>query len=333
MTVPTDMVSTPALPAARCPGCAADLAESIAARNSTPAAPAESSCPACGVNFRWDDVLNAAAIEAATPWSVSGVVKRLGPAAVLAVIAAVLPPLGSIALFVYIDDVGAWLRTHGDLGPFIYSAAFAVLAGLALLPTYASAILGGWAFGFALGFPAALAGFFGGSLIGYGVARTFTRDRVNAVIAQNQKMAAVRQALIGGSFWRTLGIVTLLRLPINSPFAITNLVLASVKVRPLVYVMGTLVGMAPRTGLVVYLAESVRGMVASEAARSAKPWWVIALGIGLALVVLLVISQIASRALKRVTGPGPTSTANVVAAPPGQPSARGAALDDDAKAR
>src|SRR5262245_16966385 len=145
--------------------------------------------------------------------------QRLGPASFLGAAALFLPPLGSLLLFANINTIGEWLRGHEAAGVALYIAGFALLAGLALLPTYASAILGGWAFGFPIGFPAAMAGFVGGAVIGYGVARPTASERVLALIAEKPKWKAVRDTLLGGRALKTLGIVTLLRLPPNSPFA------------------------------------------------------------------------------------------------------------------
>lgn len=235
--------------------------------------------------------------------SAGDIVKRLGPTSVLAAVAAFLPPLGSIVLFWKINAIGTWLREHSS-GVSIYITGFAIAAGLALVPTYASAILGGWAFGFNVGLPAALAGFLGGSLIGYGIARPTAGERVETLIAEHPKWKAVREALVGGSPLKTLGIVTLLRVPPNSPFAVTNLVLASVRVPLWIYSLGTLVGMAPRTAAVVFLASKLQNMAAKNAAEEAakqQPWWVFALGIAITVVVLGILGLIANHAIKRAT--------------------------------
>lgn len=232
-----------------------------------------------------------------------GVISRLGFTSVLAGMAAFLPPLGSIVLFWNIDRVGEWLRGHGTTGIGIYVLGFAVLAGLALLPTYASAALGGWAFGFANAFPAALVAFVGGSLVGYGVARPTSAERVQALLVEHPKWLAVRDALVGGSAMKTLGIVSLLRFPPNSPFAITNLMLASVRTPLWIYTLGTLIGMAPRTAVVVFVASTLREMSAKDAAKS-TPWWWFAVGIGLGIVVLGVLGVIGNRAIQRATGMG-----------------------------
>lgn len=236
--------------------------------------------------------------------SAGEIAKRLGPVAFLGIWSAAIPPLGSLALFYFMDDIGLWLRSHESLGVVLYAVGFAVLAGLALLPTYASAILGGWAFGMGLGYPAALAGFLFGSLIGYGVAKPTAGERVIKLIDERPKWKVVRKALLESGFGRMLLIITLLRLPPNSPFAVTNLVLASVRVPLGAYVIGTLVGMAPRTGIVLYLAAQISQKFsehAKDAAKADKPWWYIVAGVVLSILALAVIGLIANRALEKVT--------------------------------
>ena len=233
--------------------------------------------------------------------TISGIAKRLGPASILAAGAMFLPPLGSIVLLRYINDIGQWLRGHGSQGVAIYIAGFAVFAGVALLPTYASAILGGWAFGFRTGLLAALAGFLGGAIIGYCVARPTASARVGALIAEKPRWKAIRDALVGGSFLKTLGIVTLVRLPPNSPFAFTNLVLASVRVPTGVFLLGTALGMLPRTALVVWLASQFKDQLAKDVATAKKPWWLFAAMIVGSVVVMGVVGVLAKRALARLT--------------------------------
>ncbi len=231
--------------------------------------------------------------------SIGSLFKRSGAAGPLAVVASVMPAIGGFALLGSLNIVGPWLQSHGIGGVFLYAAAFAILAGLALLPTYAQAVLGGWAFGFAAGFPAALAGFFGGALIGYGIAWGATGDKVKTIIDEHPKWKAVREALVGSGFWKTLGIVALLRLPPNSPFALTNLVMAAAKVPRFPYLLGTLIGMAPRTGVAVYIASQIQDVAT---AAETRPKWMIFAGIGLTLLVIMVIGHIAKKALEKVTG-------------------------------
>jgi uncharacterized membrane protein YdjX (TVP38/TMEM64 family) len=255
-------------------------------------------CPECGDAFEWAAVLSAA--DSTPIW------KALGPAGPLAIAAVALPPLGGFLLIGYMKTAAEYLRSHDGSGPALYAAGFAVLSGLALLPTYAQSALGGFAFGMKLGMPAALAGFVGGSIIGYEIARRASGDHVLKTIDSKPQWKAVREAFIsgraGGGFLKTLGTVALLRLPPNSPFAITNLVMASVRVPRVPYVLGTLIGMAPRTAAAVWVGTRVQQLTSTQDIANATPKWFFVAGIVLMVVVLGVIGAIANRAIKRVTG-------------------------------
>lgn len=254
------------------------------------------------------DMEQTAPASAASEPSAGELARKLGPAGVLGVLWTVLPVALGFILLANANTVGNWLRTHESNGPLIYAAGFMVMSGLGLLPTYASAILGGWAFGVQVGFPAALCGFTGGAVIGYLVARSASGDRVEKIIAENAAWRSVRDALLGGSYAKTLMIVTLLRLPPNSPFALTNLVLASVKAPWSAYVIGTVVGMAPRTLAAVWIASTVREMTAHDAAAQAAkqaPAWVFIAGIAVTVAVLATIGLLARSALRRVTAGAP----------------------------
>jgi uncharacterized membrane protein YdjX (TVP38/TMEM64 family) len=249
----------------------------------------------------------------------------LGPTAVLGVLWTSAPAVLGTLLLVKLGMVSEWLKDVGPWGWAIYVVVFMVSAGIGFLPTYGQSFLGGWTFGFALGFPGAMLGFVGGSVVGYVIARSVAQDRVQDVLAKNPKAKAVRDALIGRGFWKTLGIVTLIRLPPNSPFALTNLVLTSAGVGLLPYVIGTAIGMAPRTAIAVYLAASFGepGKSIADLMRN-QPWWTVALGIGAAVLVLGVIGAIANKALAQVTSGGAGGGAGDVAVKP-------AAKEDEAR--
>ena len=225
--------------------------------------------------------------------------------------ALVLPPFAGIALIYFMPEISAYLRSHEQSGPFLYAVAFAILAGTALLPTYAQSALGGYAFGMWIGLAGALAGFAGGAIIGYFVASRASGDRVTRLIHENPKWQAVRDALIrdhdaaggggrgGSGLWKTTGMVALLRMPPNSPFALTNLVMASVKVPLAPFVVGTVVGMLPRTAAAVWIGSAF-GPTAEG--KFDTPMWLRITGIDASVIVLFIVMFIADRAVKKVTG-------------------------------
>lgn len=228
--------------------------------------------------------------------------QRLGKAGPMAAIAAAAPAIGGFVVLGTLGIVGPWLRDHGTEGIALYIAALALCSGLALLPTYSQAILGGWAFGFATGFPAALGGILGGAVIGMAVSRRAASGNVMDVLASRPEWLAVRNAMVGSGFWKALGMVTLVRLPPNSPFALTNLALGSTRVPWGVALIGSVIGLAPRTAAAVWIAASVRSIAATDAKEAVKentPTWVIVGGIGASVVAVVVIGMIATRVMRR----------------------------------
>ncbi len=229
--------------------------------------------------------------------------KRAGPAGPLALAAIALPAIGGFVLLARIDPVAQWLRSNEDMGIVIYACAFALLSGLAILPTYAQAALGGWAFGLAGGFPAAIVGVIGGALIGHLISSRVGSKRVMEMIEERPGWSAVRTALIERGWWRTLGLVTLIRLPPNSPFALTNLALGVTRVPIVTVLLATALGLAPRTALAVYLAAGVEEQFSAE--KPPKLAMFIATAV-LTIIVVVVIGRISQNALARVAA-GPAA--------------------------
>jgi len=216
--------------------------------------------------------------------------RKLAP---LAVVSLVLPPLGAALLIGYLSRIGPWLQDLGAQGVAIYVAGFAILGGFALLPTYAPAILGGWAFGDRLGLVAALAGFVLASAVNYAWARRLSGNHAAALLAERPKWQAVRNALVGRSWLKTLLVVALIRVPPNSPFALSNGTMAAARVPIGAYLVGTLLGLAPRTGVAVTAGAhlSTLDFQQRDAFGSA------AITIAVSVLVLGILGWLARRAL------------------------------------
>ncbi len=230
-----------------------------------------------------------------------GIMRSLGPAGVLGVLWTAMPPIGGLLLLANIGAISAWLQDHQIMGVVLYTVIFIFSAGFGALPTYSQAILGGWAFGPVTGFAAAWVGFVGASVIGFYIARTVSRDRVEKVIAGNDKAEAIRQALVGHGLARTTLVVTLLRIPPNSPFALTNLVMSTTGVARVPFVIGTALGMAPRTLAAVLLAAAGASRGDDIVQVLAKDPLIAIIGIAITFVVLGIIGFIAKRALEKLS--------------------------------
>jgi uncharacterized membrane protein YdjX (TVP38/TMEM64 family) len=219
----------------------------------------------------------------------------------MAVIFAILPMLGALVLYGTLTLTGPWLRDQpGSIYLFIFG--FILLAGLAIIPTNALMILAGFAYQWLWGGLAAWCGFAGAALVGFVIGRLFTGERATTLIASNPRWQAVYQVLIGAGASRALVLVTLLRLS-QSPFSLTNFVLAAVRTPWLVYLAGTLIGVFPRVAIGGYVGSHLAVLDFSKGSNIV----LMVVGIVFTIIVFGVIATLASRALERVTQRDATS--------------------------
>src|SRR6185436_12233618 len=87
--------------------------------------------------------------------------------------------------------------------------------------------------------------------------RWISRDRVLEVIRERPRWNAIHRALLGSTSSQTVIVVTLLRVPPTSPFALANFALAAARVPLFDYTIGTLIGVAPRTALATFAAAGL----------------------------------------------------------------------------
>jgi uncharacterized membrane protein YdjX (TVP38/TMEM64 family) len=95
-------------------------------------------------------------------------------------------------------------------------------------------------------------------------------------------------------------MIALLRLPPNSPFALTNLAMSAAKVPFLAFIVGTVIGMAPRTAIAVVIGSLVQGALTEDTLKDAAPAWVWWVGIAVSIAVFLFVGWLGSRAVERV---------------------------------
>lgn len=227
---------------------------------------------------------------------------RVVATSVLGVFWIAAPPIAGTYLLVKLGPIGELLRQDPELGFWAYVAVFAVSAGLGILPTYAQAILGGWVFGLWQGLAGALMGFVGGAAIGMLFSRVVAGSSVERWIQSHRKARAITKALVGGGPWKTFGVVALVRLPPNSPFAITNLALGTTGVPFFLALSATAVGMLPRTAVACFFASQAASTGAEDIQELVKEqgWTAFLIGMAVMATVVMVIGKIASKAMARV---------------------------------
>jgi len=224
---------------------------------------------------------------------------RLHATAALGIAWALVPLLLGFVLIGSIGIIGDWLREDLLRGAALFALLFAITSGLGLLPTYAQAVLGGWVFGLIGGVPLALVGFAGGAMVGYGMTRVVGKDALAQRIAKHPKADAISRSLIGRGAARTTVVVALLRCPPNSPFALTNLVMAGGGVKFVPFIVGTCLGMLPRTAVMVGIGAAGASTGARDLQDLAKekgPMFLLAAVVS-SIIVLMILSALSKRAL------------------------------------
>lgn len=200
----------------------------------------------------------------------------------------------------WLKSFNDWVSHMGVAGILIFIAVYAA-ATVLLAPGLILTIGAGFAFGLWKGFLAVSAGATLGAALAFLVARFVARDKIEAMAKGNDKFRKIDNA-IGKQGAK---LIFLLRLSPVIPFNLSNYLygLTSVKFWP--YVLASWVGMMPGTMLYVYLGTIGRvGLEASKGGeRQHSPLEYLFLGVGLiaTIVVTVIVTRIAKRALKERT--------------------------------
>jgi len=220
---------------------------------------------------------------------------------VLFIVWCVLPLTCGLILLANINSAHHWLGGEDLNAAMIFAASYAVLTGIGVLPTYAATIVGGWVFGVELGFAACAAGYLGGSAIGFGISKLVCADHVAKWIDSRKRWAIIRKTILEENAFKATGIIALIRLSPSGPFAVTNLVLAACGAGWTEFLIGSSVGIAPRTLIACFMAASASATGATDIQTLAKNQGYMAVIVGILIFVatLAVIGWVARAALDR----------------------------------
>ena len=211
-----------------------------------------------------------------------------------------------IALFVMREDLARllpafemWVEEIGIWGPFAFAAAYAV-ATVAMVPGSALTLIAGGIFGLATGFVTVFVGASVGATLAFLVSRYVARSWVEQQLESHDKFAAIDRA-VGEE---GLKIVVLLRLSPVFPFNLLNYALGLTSVRLRDYVLAHF-AMLPGTLLYVYSGYAGRAAVelasGGGAQRGPAGWAVLVLGLVATAVVTVIVTRVATRALRGIT--------------------------------
>ena len=190
------------------------------------------------------------------------------------------------------ETVRPWIEANAGIAPYLVFLGIGIATGSAIMPTYALAFACGVFFGFAVGGPIAWGGVVLGSMVGYGWGALLARKRVMHVIEAHERAKIVRAALLDRAWWSELMVITLLRFPPNSPFALTNLVMSSTRVNIGAYIVGTALGIMPRTLFAVWVGSQVGDITQAQTAGGR---WRVVIGLAIGIVVFIILYKVFSK--------------------------------------
>lgn len=223
---------------------------------------------------------------------------ELGNLTPIAFLTTFLPMIGgwTLALFFAIP-LGYWLRANWEIGVGLYFVGVILFCGLSLLPTNVIGIIAGWAFGFQLGIVVLMCGIVGAATLSFLIHTKIVGDKLPHVFEAHPKAQAIYEALVGQNVRRTTMIILLLRLSPAMPFALTNFLMASARVPLHSYVIGTFLGMLPRSSAVVLVGAGLSEL----SLDSSQDFWLLVFGIIVTIISAIVIGSISKRALNKMT--------------------------------
>ncbi|MGC1479832.1 MAG: VTT domain-containing protein [Chthoniobacterales bacterium] len=176
---------------------------------------------------------------------------------ILAALALALPLLGVLLGFSGAADavLGSPLASPWALPVFGILAG--LLVGFALVPSHLTSLVAGFLYGVSLGFPVAVGVVLIGTLVGFRVSRALAGEDFRAVVDRSRWGAVLARKLIDSTGIRSALAVGLARLPPQVPFALGNVLAASCGVRQVPLLIGTVIGMAPRIVLAVWVGAEL----------------------------------------------------------------------------
>jgi uncharacterized membrane protein YdjX (TVP38/TMEM64 family) len=225
------------------------------------------------------------------------ITKDFGKVGGMAGVTMFLPIIGSAILLVAVYEIGPWLRQNKGIGAIIFVVGMSIFSGFALLATNVLGIVSGFAFGFQIGVVAQMLGIIGASTIMFYPAKRYAGENLQATVEQKPKLKAIQTALLNESFFRTLLIVTLIRLSPATPFALTNFTLSAAGVSFKTFLLGTVLGMLPGTSAIVFVGSSLSELNFSQPQES----WMLIVGIIATVLAIVVVGMFSKRALEQIT--------------------------------
>lgn len=196
----------------------------------------------------------------------------------------------------WISALESWIESLGFWGPLVFVLIY-IIATVLVLPGAAMTPLAGLLFGLGWGTLWVVIGSNIGATISFLIGRYFAREAVAKRAAENEKFAAIDEA-VGKDGWKIVGLT---RLSPVFPFTLLNYAYGITRVKWSHFAMASLLGMFPGTVMYVYFGSLGRLAGGAEETSHLKLILTI-VGLVATVVVTVVITRSAKKALQERTG-------------------------------
>ncbi|HYF37370.1 MAG TPA: TVP38/TMEM64 family protein [Prosthecobacter sp.] len=221
------------------------------------------------------------------------------------VLAAVVALISFLPVQVWVKNLAGAVERAGHWGALLFIAANGV-AAVFLIPGWVFTLTAGLLYGLGSGAAIAHAGSLLGAVLAFLCGRYLVRGRVERLLRNNQKFAAVDQA-IGRHGWK---IVSLIRLSPIIPFFLQNYLYSVTCIRFWPYFFSTAVCTFPGTLFYVYLGAAGRySVVGARPDGGPMQWVLMAVGFVATVAGTAYINKVAKRALTESVAKSPSSPA------------------------
>ena len=208
---------------------------------------------------------------------------------------AAVPAVGGAAALAAAYAAGDTLRSGGLTAALLLAIAGVLGCGCFLLPTQALALICGWALGGWGGAVLATAAATAAAPLGYALGGSLAGPGLADWAAHRPRAAAIFHGLQHEPPLRAGGLLALLRLSPVVPFGTINVMSAVFRLPMAPFMIGTAVGMAPRTTIVAFWGAALQRL--EDGTARTHPGLLIGGAIA-TVAALLLVGWMARRALR-----------------------------------